>query len=83
MASGSAVERRSILSPTRIPRGTFGASAQQERALIERAMQPEFLERALAFQKIFQKMDADEMDVKIVEALLASVAKKTRQTVVA
>jgi UDP:flavonoid glycosyltransferase YjiC (YdhE family) len=58
-------------------------TVEQARALIERAMQPEFLERALAFQQIFQKMDADEMDVKIVEALLASVAKKTRQTAVA
>jgi UDP:flavonoid glycosyltransferase YjiC (YdhE family) len=50
---------------------------EQARALIERVMQPDFRKRVLAFQQIFQKIDAAEMDVKIVEALLASVQKKT------
>jgi UDP:flavonoid glycosyltransferase YjiC (YdhE family) len=50
---------------------------EQARALIERVMQPHFRERVLAFQKTFQNIDAAEMDVRIVEALLASLAKKS------
>jgi UDP:flavonoid glycosyltransferase YjiC (YdhE family) len=50
---------------------------EQVRALIERVMQPHFRERVLAFQKTFQNIDAAEMDVRIVEALLASLAKKS------
>jgi UDP:flavonoid glycosyltransferase YjiC (YdhE family) len=56
---------------------------EHARALIERVMQPDYRKRARAFQQLFQKADAEEMDVKIVETLLASVAKKTRQTAVA
>jgi len=56
---------------------------EQVRALIERVMQPEFRKRAVAFQQLFQEIDTAEMDVKIVEALLASVEKKTRQAAVA
>jgi len=55
----------------------------QARALIERVMQPDFQKRVVAFQQLVQKIDAQEMDVKIVEALLASVEKKTRQAAVA
>jgi UDP:flavonoid glycosyltransferase YjiC (YdhE family) len=50
---------------------------EQVRSLIERVMQPHFRERVLAFQKTFQNIDAAEMDVRIVEALLVSLAKKS------
>ncbi len=54
---------------------------EQLRALIERIRQNGFQERILAFQQLFQNIDAEEMDVKIVEALLARVEK--RMTVLA
>jgi len=53
-------------------------TAEQARALIERVIQPDVRERLLAFQQIFQNIEAEELDVKIVEALLARVEKKSR-----
>jgi len=51
-------------------------TAEQARALIERVMQPGIRKQVLAFQQLLQKMYAEERDVKIVEAVLASVEKK-------
>ena len=53
-------------------------TASEVRALIERVMQTDFRERVLAFQQLLQKLDTAEMDVNIVEALLASVEKKSQ-----
>jgi len=52
---------------------------EQVRALIERVIQPEVRKRVLTFQQLFQNIEAEEMDVKIVEALLSSVEKKRYQ----
>jgi UDP:flavonoid glycosyltransferase YjiC (YdhE family) len=51
-------------------------TAEQARALIERVLQPGFRERVLAFRQLLQKIDAEELDSKIVEAILARVEKK-------
>jgi hypothetical protein len=53
-------------------------TAEQARALIERVMQTGFRERVLAFRQLLQKIDAEELGSKIVEAILASVEKKAR-----
>lgn len=53
-------------------------TAEQARALIERVMQIGFRERVLAFRQLLQKIDAEQLDSKIVEAILASVEKKAR-----
>jgi UDP:flavonoid glycosyltransferase YjiC (YdhE family) len=53
-------------------------TAEQARALIERVMQTGFRERVRAFQQLLQKIDAEELGSKIVEAILASVEKKAR-----
>lgn len=51
---------------------------EQARTLIERVMQTGFRERALAFRQLLQKVEAEELGCKIVEAILASVEKKAR-----
>lgn len=51
-------------------------TAEQARALIERVMQTGFRERVLAFRQLLQKVDAEDLGSKIVEAILASVEKK-------
>lgn len=56
-------------------------TAEQARALIERVMQTGVRERVLAFRQILQNIEAEELDVKIVETLLASVDKKSRAAV--
>jgi UDP:flavonoid glycosyltransferase YjiC (YdhE family) len=53
-------------------------TAEEARALIERVMQTGVRERVLAFRQLLQKIDAEERGVKIVEALLAMVEKKSR-----
>jgi zeaxanthin glucosyltransferase len=53
-------------------------TAEQARALIERVMQPGIRERVLAFRQLLQKIYAEDLDVKIVEAVLARVEKKSR-----
>lgn len=55
-------------------------TAEQARALIERVMQTDFRERVLAFRQLLQKREAEELDSKIVEAILARVEKKARAT---
>ncbi len=56
-------------------------TAEQVRALIARVLQPNFRERVIAFQQQLQKIDAEDLDSKIVEAILASVQKKSRASV--
>lgn len=53
-------------------------TAEETRALIARVMQPGFRERVLAFQQLLQKIDAEDLESTIVEAILARVAKKAR-----
>ena len=53
-------------------------TAEQACALIERVLQPGFRERVLAFRQLLQKIEAEELGSKIVEAILASVEKKAR-----
>lgn len=54
-------------------------TAAQARALIERVLQPGFRERVLAFRQLLQKTEAEDLGIKIVEAILASVKKRTPQ----
>jgi len=53
-------------------------TTEQARALIERVMQTAFRERVLAFRQLLQKIEAEDLGSKIVEAILASVEKKAR-----
>ena len=54
-------------------------TAAQARALIERVLQPGFRERVLAFRQLLQKTEAEDLGIKIVEAILASVEKRAPQ----
>ena len=55
------------------------ATVEQARTLIERVMETNsFRERAAFFCETCKRLEKEDLDVKVVEALLASVEKKAR-----
>src|SRR5215213_941971 len=57
----------------------LSVTAEQARTLIERVMETNsFRERAAFFRERCKRLEKEDLDVKVVEALLVSVEKKTR-----
>jgi UDP:flavonoid glycosyltransferase YjiC (YdhE family) len=61
----------------------LSVTADEARTLIERVMETNsFRERAAFFCERCKQLEKEDLDVKVVEALLARVEKKTRVTAV-